>query len=240
MAAFTRHSPTGLPAPLFHSYSVRMMLSLAASLLLIALCFHLPLKVQPDRIGWQPASHLHEPMLELVDVREQRSDEGSGVPITVFSANEEDIDAGDDEEAEEEREAEVEALPTPSALPILEKLKVRPALDYAEQMPDIAGGMGAYYIHINYPDAAIEQGIEGRMVLAFVVEPDGSPTEIEVFQSLHPLCDSAAVDALRKTRFIPGRQNGRIVRVRMRLPVRFQLISAEPADSTNAAPSASL
>ena len=72
------------------------------------------------------------------------------------------------------------------------------------------------------------------VVLAFVVELDGSLSELEVLQSLHPLCDSAAVNALRKTRFIPGRQNGRVVRVRMRLPVRFRLVDPEPTDSTTA------
>ena len=73
----------------------------------------------------------------------------------------------------------------------------------------------------SFPEG-IDQGIEGRLVLAFVVEPTGRPSDIEVLHSLHPLCDSAAVDALRKTRFIPGKQNGRVVRVRMRLPVRFR------------------
>jgi len=210
-----------------------MMASLAASLLVVALCFHLPLDVPPDRIGWQIAPHVQQPMLELIDIKPKADDEGTGAPVTDFGVNEEEVEVAEEEVAEEEEpEGEPEALPTPAAPPPLEKLKVRPALDYAEQMPDIAGGMGAYYIHINYPEEAIEQGIEGRMVLAFVVETDGKPSEIEVLRPLHPLCDSAAVDALRKTRFIPGRQNGRVVRVRMRLPVRFRLVDPNAPDST--------
>ena len=215
---------------------MRMMASLAASLLVIVLCFHLPLDVPPDRIGWRIAPHVQQPMLDVIDIKPKPSDEGAGVPITEFGVNEEEVEVAEDETIaeDEEVEGEPEALPNPITPPPLEKLKARPALDYAEQMPDIAGGMGAYYIHIDYPEEAIDQGIEGRLVLAFVVEPDGKPTEIVVLRPLHPLCDSAAVDALRKTRFIPGKQNGRVVRVRMRLPVRFRLVDPESADSTAA------
>ncbi len=215
---------------------MRMMASLAASLLVIALCFNLPLDVPPDRIGWQIAPHVQQPMLELIDIKPEKSDEGAGVPITEFGTNEEEIEVAEDEAVEEEEiEGEPETLPTPTAPPPIEKLKVRPALDYAEQMPDIAGGMGAYYIHIDYPQEAIDKGIEGRLVLAFVVETDGKPTDIEVLRSLHASCDSAAVHALRKTTFIPGRQNGRLVRVRMRLPVRFRLVDPDAPDSTTTA-----
>ena len=202
-----------------------MMLSLAASLLVIALCFNLPLDVPPDRIGWQIAPHVHQPMLELIDIKEKPPDEGAGIPITDFGVNEEEIEVGEDETIAEEEavESEPEALPNPVTAPPLEKLKARPVLDFAEQMPDIAGGMGAYYIHIEYPEEAIEKGIEGQHQAA---------TDIEVLHPLHPLCDSAAVDALRKTRFIPGKQNGRVVRVRMRLPVRFRLVDPNAPDST--------
>ena len=68
MAPLRRHSPAGGPASIFSSYPMRMMASLAASLLVIALCFHLPLTVPPDRIGWQIAPHVQQPMLELVDI----------------------------------------------------------------------------------------------------------------------------------------------------------------------------
>ena len=236
MAPLKRHSPAGSSASFLGSYTMRMMASLAASLLVIALCFHLPLDVPPDRIGWQLAPHIQQPMLELIDIKPNAPDEGVGVPVTEFGANEEEIEVAEDEVVEEEEiEGEPEALPTPTAPPPIEKLKVRPALDYADQMPDIAGGMGAYYIHIDYPQEAIDKGIEGRLVLAFIVETDGQPTEVEVIRSLHPLCDSAAVNALRKTTFIPGRQNGRLVRVRMRLPVRFRLVDPEATDSTTTA-----
>jgi protein TonB len=98
-------------------------------------------------------------------------------------------------------------------------------LEFSEQMPEIEGGVGAYYLNIRYPKAAIEAGVHGRLILSFVVERDGRPSQIEVLQSLHPLCDSSAVRALRQTRFVPGHQNGEPVRVRMRLPVHFKIVT---------------
>ena len=83
-------------------------------------------------------------------------------------------------------------------------LEPLPALDIAEHMPNIEGGIGAYYINIAYPEEAKILGIQGRLVLHFVVETDGTTSRIRVHKPLHPLCDSAAVQALRRTIFIPG------------------------------------
>ena len=111
-------------------------------------------------------------------------------------------------------------------------LELLPALDIAEHMPNIEGGIGAYYINIAYPEEAKILGIQGRLVLHFVVETDGTTSRIRVHKPLHPLCDSAAVQALRRTIFIPGKQNGSPVRVRMSLPVSFQLIDLPATDSS--------
>ncbi len=208
------------------AYQVRMMLVLVASLTLVALCFHLPLDRALRPIGWQLYPDAARPMLDLVDVKTERTEKAAaGAPITIFGAEEQR-----EEEADEETTSEQEDLPAPVAPPKVEKLQVRQAvLDFAEKPPDIVGGLGAYYIHIEYPEEAIAAGIQGRLILTFVVETDGRPSEIAVLQSLHPLCDSSAVQALRKTRFVPGRQNGELVRVRMRLPVQFKLIDPKPS-----------
>ena len=99
-----------------------------------------------------------------------------------------------------------------------------PVLKHAEIMPKIRGGLGAYYILIDYPEKAISQGIEGSLVLTFTVNKDGSTSNIVVSKPLHALLDSAAVKALRQAHFIPGQNLGESVRVQMRLPVRFKLV----------------
>jgi TonB family protein len=90
-------------------------------------------------------------------------------------------------------------------------------------------------LHIQYPPAAREKGIEGRMELTFTVDRDGDTRNIIVSESLHPLCDSAAVDALRSVRFRPATYKGTNIPVRMSLPIRFQLEPTPPP--TNGAPS---
>lgn len=104
------------------------------------------------------------------------------------------------------------------------KVRSREVLNFAEQQPEIVGGISSYYLNIDYPEAAREAGIQGRLLLTFVVEPTGRASNIRIEQSLHPLCDSAAIAALERSRFIAGRQDGKKVPVRMRLPVRFRLI----------------
>lgn len=102
-----------------------------------------------------------------------------------------------------------------------------------DRRPSVLGGMNALYVNINYPYQAIQQGIQGRLFLTFVVDTGGRPRNITVARGLHPLCDSAAVRGIRNTEFVPGLADGRTVPVRMTLPVQFRLIdvNSSPQDS---------
>jgi protein TonB len=210
------------------AYRLRMLAATVVSLLLVLAAVRLPVSQAPARLGWQfPRDD--DRMIQLEEVREEpKPTEASGAPITFFANPEaEEKPEGRDLAGEQETLPEEEKGPPLPDVPL-----ERMVLTFAEEMPTIRGGLGAYYINIQYPRAAIEAGIQGRLVLEFVVEPDGRPTDIRVVKSLHPLCDSAAVRALRRTRFMPGRQNGEVVPVRMRLPVSFRLIDGSRTDST--------
>ncbi len=214
-------------------YVTRVMLSLAGSILIVVIAVNLPLFRLPAAIGWQVVRPEDQLTLEQLGLGIlSRAAPPSAIEIVDDKAapsleGENPIDA---EPAEFQLEAQV--LSDESEKSELRKLEGRQAImDFTEDMPEIVGGLGAYYIHITYPDEAARSGIEGRLVLEFVVEPDGWPSSIIVARSLHPLCDSAAVEALRRTRFVPGRHNGDYVRVRMRLPVRFQLIDRSPTNT---------
>lgn len=93
----------------------------------------------------------------------------------------------------------------------------------AEQMPAPRDGWAAFYGALTYPKAARRAGVEGRVVLEFVVDKDGQVREVDVLESAHPLLDEEAARALRRVQFAPGRQRDRPVPVRMRLPVAFRL-----------------
>lgn len=78
--------------------------------------------------------------------------------------------------------------------------------------------------HIQYPTMAQENNIDGKVVVQFVVEIDGSIGEVKVVRSVDPDLDKEAVRVAKTLpHFIPGRQNGELVRVWYTLPVNFKL-----------------
>jgi protein TonB len=104
---------------------------------------------------------------------------------------------------------------------------------------ELIGGIRAYYLKIRYPEPARKKGIQGRLMLRFTVTPSGTPKDIHVSRSLHPLLDTAAVRALRTVRFRPATQNGLPVSMPTKLPVRFRLLSDSSRIQTAGGPSTS-
>ena len=97
-----------------------------------------------------------------------------------------------------------------------------------EQMPQFPGGEGALikYLssHINYPPMAAENNIQGRVVVAFVVDKTGKVGEVNVVRSVDKDLDREAVRVCKSLpKFVPGRQNGQPVSVWFTLPVTFKL-----------------
>ena len=90
-------------------------------------------------------------------------------------------------------------------------------------MPRMIGGMEAYYNQLRYPDMARRAGIEGRVILQFVVDKEGKPIDAVVVRGIGAGADEAALEALSKVRFTPGKQRGHSVNVQMQLPVEFSL-----------------
>lgn len=78
--------------------------------------------------------------------------------------------------------------------------------------------------NMKYPTIAEENGIQGRVLCTFIVERDGSITDVQVTRSIDPSLDREAVRVLKKMpRWIPGRQKGSPVRVKYTVPVTFKL-----------------
>ena len=100
-----------------------------------------------------------------------------------------------------------------------------------EQMPTFPGGDAALmkYLssHIQYPTAAAEKGIDGKVIVQFVVTKTGKVGEVKVVRSKDRDLDAEAVRVCRSLPdFIPGRQNGQPVNVWYTLPVTFKLQNA--------------
>lgn len=97
-----------------------------------------------------------------------------------------------------------------------------------ESMPEFPGGQQAMleFIarNIKYPPLARESGIQGRVFVNFVVEPDGSVSNVKVIRGIGGGCDEEAVRVIQSMpKWTPGRQRGKAVRVSFNLPVRFTL-----------------
>jgi periplasmic protein TonB len=97
-----------------------------------------------------------------------------------------------------------------------------------EDQPTFEGGMEAFYKFVNknieYPKQARRMGVEGKVFVQFVVDKDGSLSEIKVIKGIGAGCDEEAVRALKESpKWKPGKQRGRPVKVRMSLPISFKL-----------------
>ncbi|MFW6019504.1 MAG: energy transducer TonB [Bacteroidales bacterium] len=97
-----------------------------------------------------------------------------------------------------------------------------------EEQPSFPGGEEARmkYLqeNIEYPQMARESGIEGTVYVTFVVEPDGSVTDVRVLRGIGGGCDEEAVRVVRNMpKWEPGKQRGKKVRVQFNMPIRFQL-----------------
>lgn len=92
-----------------------------------------------------------------------------------------------------------------------------------EDMPELIGGMQAIYQHLRYPEIARKAGIEGRVVVQFIIDEEGNVVDPVVVRGIGGGCDEAAIEAVKNVRFTPGRQRGRAVRVRYSLPITFRL-----------------
>ncbi|HWD88858.1 MAG TPA: TonB family protein [Mucilaginibacter sp.] len=97
-----------------------------------------------------------------------------------------------------------------------------------EQEPTPAGGIQKFYEYlaknIRYPAVAKENNVQGKVFLTFVVEKDGSITDVKVLRGIGNGCDEEAVRVLRNApKWKPGIQNGRPVRVQYQVPVSFAL-----------------
>lgn len=203
-------------------YSTRLLLGALCSIAGIVLLCHLPVSSTTARIGWATRS-ADRIVLSEVQREEDPPEHKEAPQPTRHAAPQPSGTTGNSDRGDD-----ASSSPVPHSNEKKQEDDVRSiaALTTTDEIPEIMGGMSAFYLHIQYPPAARRQGIEGRLELKFTVGTEGDVREIQVAKSLHPLCDSAAVRALRSVKFAPGMHEGKPVPVRMSLPVRFTLRSA--------------
>ena len=115
------------------------------------------------------------------------------------------------------------------------KVFKRKVYDLVDEMPSFPGGLEELYkwidSNVQYPAVARENGIEGRVILKFIVEKDGSLSDSTVIHSVHPMVDREALRLVgQMPKWNPGKRAGIPVRVRYCLPIKFKLGESRPSE----------
>ena len=215
-------------ADLRNQYGITLLIGGIISLLVVLLLVRLPVRLESSYTALtveQEVVHLEE-----ITQTEQRAKAPPpprpSVPIEV--PNDEvvdDLELDLDVSLDLDEELVALELPVlPDAAPAGEEEYEAEIFLAVEDMPVLIGGVASIYENLTYPVIAREAGVSGTVVVQMVIEVDGKPTDIVVFKSVHQILDQAAVDAIKQVRFVPGKQRGKPVRVRMAIPVRFKIM----------------
>lgn len=141
--------------------------------------------------------------------------------------NDANIEESEVATSEDKGEA-VQVVSTGPAVVVEEVVEEEPIFQVVEEMPSFPGGdaecMRFLSKNIKYPTIAQENGIQGRVILQFVVNKDGSIVDVTVARSVDPYLDKEAVRVVKMMpKWTPGKQRGKPVRVKYTLPVMFRL-----------------
>ncbi len=167
-------------------------------------------------------------MQELVDVKDVVVTQQESAPppppkptIPIEVPQDEVLEDIEFTETELNQEEVVEAPPPPL---VVEEEEVQPTFFIAvEEMPEPIGGVIGIQKRIVYPEIAKRAGVQGRVYIKAYVDKNGEVKKTEVIKGIGAGCDEAAVAAVMKTKFKPGKQRGKPVNVQVSIPVRFVL-----------------
>lgn len=168
--------------------------------------------IYPDRMLLYSGSYEDAGLTQVEEVPAPPQPSNTAPPVLMIV---------EDEMQEEELE-----IPEPTEVPVPNS---SPVLDIAEEQPVFPGGQGAMHQfiqrNISYPFMAKENGVQGKVFVSFIVETDGSLSNIKVIRGIGHGCDEEAIRVIKKMpRWQPGKQRGKPVRVRYSLPIHFRLM----------------
>jgi len=123
--------------------------------------------------------------------------------------------------AEEETKVD-EDISAPPPKEVVETVEEPTYFVAVEEMPQPIGGLQGIQQMISYPEIASRAGIEGKVFVRAFVDETGSVTSAEIVKGIGGGCDEAAMDAILKTKFTPGKQRGKPIKVQVTIPVIFK------------------
>ncbi|HQF42479.1 MAG TPA: energy transducer TonB [Ignavibacteriaceae bacterium] len=210
-------------ADLMSKYKRVFEISLIISLALLIVAF----KFFPDFKGQEIKIEGPQELFQVEDIQQTKQENRPPpppkppIPIEAPSSDVlEDIEIGD---TEIDITEQIEAPPPP---PKEDKKIVEEEPVYfvaVEEMPEPIGGITEIQKKIIYPEIAKRAGVEGKVYVLAFVDESGTVTDVKLIKGIGAGCDEAAMDAVRKTKFKPGKQRGKPVKVQVSIPVVFKL-----------------
>ena len=168
---------------------------------------------------------------EMVEITKQEEPKPQPVEVpkqtTQLEIVQDDVETEDIEiNADVEQNEVIEEYVAPEV--VEEEVVEQEIFQIVEEMPSYPGGEKALleYVakNIKYPQIARETGIQGRVFVGFVVEPDGSVSNVKILRGIGGGCDEEAMRVIKSLpKWKPGKQRGKAVRVSYQIPVVFKL-----------------
>ena len=168
---------------------------------------------------------------EMVEITKQEEPKPQPVEVpkqtTQLEIVQDDVETEDIEiNADVEQNEVIEEYVAPEV--VEEEVVEQEIFQIVEEMPAFPGGEKALleyvFKNIKYPQIARETGIQGRVFVGFVVEPDGSVSNVKILRGIGGGCDEEAMRVIKSLpKWKPGKQRGKAVRVSYQIPVVFKL-----------------
>lgn len=184
------------------------------------------------RVDWNPPSEggfevMEQEQIDIEEIRPTQQIETPPPPpkppVPVEVPNDEElIDDELDLDATLDINEAVESAPPPPE-PEEEEEDEPEVFVVVENMPELVGGLAELQRNIRYPEMAKKAGVEGRVIVQFIVDEQGNVLDPQVVRGLGAGLDEEAVRAVQQAKFTPGKQRGQPVRVKMSLPITFRL-----------------
>lgn len=205
-------------------YNVYLQVGLVLTLFIMIVLFRANLDFGGDT-SFEVAEQETIEMEEVVQTEQQtKPPPPPRPPVPVEVPNDEIIDDSDlNLDASLDLDMALDLPPPPPAAKKAVEEEEPEIFLVVEQDPELIGGLEGLQRSIRYPEIARKAGIEGRVFVQFVVDEKGNVVDPIVTRGIGGGCDEAALEAVRKAKFKPGKQRGRAVKVQYSLPVTFRL-----------------
>jgi len=208
-------------ADLRRMYKRAFEISLIISLVILIVAF----KFFPNMGPSEVVSEGQQELFTVEDIehtkQENRPPPPPKPPIPIEAPSEDVLEDIEISSTEIDFEAQIEAPPPPK-----EEKKVEEEPTYfvaVEEMPEPIGGIQSIQSKIKYPEIAKRAGVEGKVYVLAFVDETGTVTDAKIIKGLGAGCDEEALNAVKLTKFKPGKQRGKPVKVQVSIPILFKL-----------------